>query len=178
MLSSAAIVLAASMVMGQAQKAAEEKPEYDTKLAPIAWLIGEWTSEQKTATGELKRTVKNTYKWRANGKAVLLEVTSTKPDGTPGWSEVFVYFWDAPQKRISRHGVGSMGYVIRGTLMKEDDTGSLWEQRWVFGNGNQGYYKHKIGRQPGEVDSFTKGWTKVSGTGMSNIGPFEFKRVK
>ncbi len=38
--------------------------------------------------------------------------------------------------------------------------------------------KNKIGRQPGEADSFTNGWTKVSGMGNQDIGPFEFKRER
>ena len=114
----------------------------------------------------------------ANGKAMLLEATARKPDGTPNWSEVLVNYWDPSQKRICMHLVGSGGYVIQGTLMEANETGLFYEQTWVFGNGNQGYYKNKIGRQPGEADSFTNGWTKVSGMGNQDIGPFEFKRVK
>lgn len=55
------------------------------------------------------------------------------------------------------------------TLMKKDDTGLFFEQRWVFANGNQGYYHFKIGHKPGDVDSFTKGWSKTSGMGEGDI---------
>ena len=81
MLTFANCVLAACMAVGLAEEPAEEKPEYDPNLEPIARLIGEWTSEQKTATGELRQTVKTTYAWRANGKAMLAEISATKPDG-------------------------------------------------------------------------------------------------
>jgi hypothetical protein len=175
---SATLLLATSIVLGQADKPSEEGPEYDPHLEPLAWLIGEWSSEQTNPTGDLKQTVKNTYSWAANGKAVLLEVAATKPDGSRGFAEVFVYSWDASQKRICRHGVGSMGYVIDETLMENDDAGLLCEQRWVFNSGNQGYYKFRISRQAGEPDSFTKGWAKISGTVAQDFGPFVFTRVK
>lgn len=177
MLQLASLVLAASAALGQVEGAAAETPEYDPALKPIAWMIGDWVSEQKTATGEPKLTVKSTCKWAVNGKAILEELTATKPDGTFAWSLAGIYFRDPVRNRIAFHHVSTFG-LLEGMLIQEDDTGLLFEERIVWKGGNQAYFKLKIGRKPDEMDSYTLGWTKISGAGFEEDGPHEVKRVK
>jgi hypothetical protein len=88
-----------------------------------------------------------------------------------------IYYWDPAQHTLRYHGVFSSGTTEEGTLLSEDGGDTLWRDRMVYGNGNQGTYrfKHSYDKATGTQ---TIGWSKISGSGGNEIGPWKFTRVK
>jgi hypothetical protein len=174
---STAFLLAASMVLGQAEGKTDAQPEYNPHLSPIAWKIGEWECKQLSATGELRTMYKNTIKWVANNQVIQIEISETKADGTAGSSGVVLIHWDGSINKVREYGCWSGNTFMEGTLTELSETGHLWEERLVYGNGNQGHFRHKVSYDP-EADTLTRGWSKTSGSGSHDMGPYVFHRVK
>ena len=88
-------------------------------------------------------------------------------------------FWDPSDKKIKLWEVGKGGFPpsnARSVLVKSDDSGFLFESGGVFVNGAQ--YVAKVKISPGsDGKTFAWGWSKVSGAGVSNVGPITYKRM-
>ena len=171
---STAFLLAASMVVGQAEAEPSAEPDFNPNLAPVAWMIGEWECKKTSATGEVRAIRKTVSKWTANNQVLVTEFAEAKPDGTPIWAAVVNYYWDPAAKRIGAR-LFSGNFMEEQALLSANDNEMTWESRMVDGNGNQGLYKCKMiyGQ-----DAFSIGWTKISGTGARDMGPWEHTRVK
>ena len=174
---STAFLLAASMLVGQAEGQTDAKPEYNPHLLPMAWMIGEWEAQQTSAIGELRTTYKNTIKWVANNQVIQIDISETKADGTAGSSGVVLIHWDGSINKVREYGCWTGNTFMEGTLAELSDTGHLWEQRSVYANGNQGHYRHKVSYDP-EAGTLTRGFFKTSGSGSQDMGPYVFHRVK
>lgn len=172
---SASLLLAASMTIGQADAEAEEKPDYNPRLEPVAWLVGEWESEHKSATGELRKTRRLSSKWAANGHVLVENLSTTKADGTAGESAIITYYWNPQTRKINVRALFSGNFIEEATLLEAGDSEQVWESKMIFGEGTQGLYRLKV---TFDADSYTMGWTKISGSGPRDFGPFEHKRVE
>ena len=176
MLSCTTLLLAASMAVGQAEDEAK-KPEYNPLLEPIAYMVGDWEMEKKSLLGELRATRRVSAKWSADGQLLLLDLQETNADGTGGYSGLVVYFWDPESQTIKCHAYFSENFREEQTLISSDKDNSeqMWESKWIFPNGNVGRFKCKVTY---DEDTFTMVWSKISGSGPVDVGPFVNKRVK
>lgn len=176
MLSCTTLVLAASMVAGQAEKEVE-KPEHNPLLQPIEYLVGDWEMEKTSLLGELRATRHQSAKWSADGRLLVIDLKETNADGTEGSSAFIVYFWDPERQTVKGHAYFSGNFLEEQTLVSSDTEKSeqIWDSRWIFPNGNIGRFKCKV---TFDDNSYTMVWSKVSGAGPADVGPFVHKRKK
>lgn len=172
---STTLLLAASMVVGQADGESEVKPDYNPRLEPIAWMVGEWESKHTSATGELRKTRRFSVNWAANKQVLVENLTGTKPDGTTVEAAIITYYWNPQTKKINVRALFSGNFIEEATLLESGDAEQVWESRMIFADGSQGLYRLKVTY---DEDSYTMGWSKISGSGPRDFGPFEHTRIK
>ena len=178
MLTYASMLLAGTMVVGQAEKEKADQPEYNPHLKPVAWLIGDWEMKETSPIGEVKKIRHETWKWAADKSVLLGALTQKNADGSPDMAGFIIYYWDPEKQTIKCQGhfSGSFGTIIEDhTLVSTNGNEQLWDCRFVFPGGNQGTYHFKLTR---DGDTYAIGWSKISGAGPQEMGPFVHKRKK
>lgn len=176
MLTYAAMLLAGTMVVGQAEKEKADQPEYNPHLEPLAWMVGDWEMKETSPIGEIKKIRHDTCRWSVDKSVLVSEFTQTKADGSPDMTGLLVYYWDPAEAKIKLlgHIRGSFGNIIEEhSLISIDGGEQLWKSKVILPKGNQGHFHFKLTHSD---DTFTIGWSKISGGGPQELGPLVFKR--
>ncbi|MCS7468936.1 hypothetical protein NZK35_19970 [Stieleria sp. ICT_E10.1] len=177
------LVVAASSTAQESDQAVESAgtqsqpdSEYHETLKPLAQFVGRWRSERRSATGELKSIRNDKYSWLHEGRAMRLEWTEKSLDGDLKASASYIFYFDGAERKIKFLGTGSYGIVEGGTLASNGDNGLMWNVYFIFANGNQGRFKFRSHVQD-DGKRLTLGWSKISGSGSNELGPFEYERI-
>lgn len=144
-------------------------------LAPIAWWIGQWESEQRSAIGELRVTRRVSCNWAPDHQALVMDLSETNADGSKGATAVVIYYWDAELNTIKGLAFFTGNFMEEQTLVATDGAVTTWNSRIVFPDGNQGHFRCKVTQGD---DMFIMAWSKISGSGPSDFGPWEHRRLK
>jgi hypothetical protein len=115
------------------------------------------------------------------GNQVIIQEWVTKNvDGTVTDRWMTVLHWDPSDKKVKMWGFGKGGFPpanARATLVSANEGEFLFESRGTWSNGSQHVAKFKI--EPSkDGKTYTWGWSKVSGAGGTNAGPYVFERLE
>jgi hypothetical protein len=172
-LSSAVLVLAASVAAAQADASGQNR------LTPFDALIGTWCFEGtllQDAPGAGAKGDKGTaclsWKWLYGKNAVEWEWTTDfagKRAGVKG-----LIMWDAAGKQIVGHGVSSDGTNIRVTARFDLDHGATFEVAVISPNGKEGSSTELFTL----ADPNTLVYQIKKRNGLPDFGPYQLRRLK
>jgi hypothetical protein len=106
---STALLLAASIVVGQEAPTGHEKLEKH-----LGWLIGEWTADVTTADGKVQKASAK-LQWTAHEQVIRLDLN------IGDWQGLSMIFWDASDRAIKMWGADSGGGNGQATMRVEGD---------------------------------------------------------
>jgi len=130
---STALLLAASMVLGQPAVAAEQTKDAAPRATDLAWLLGEWRGEYVLPEGipevgpaGSKVVSVHTWRWTLNKKFITLKIRE-EINGRVASTGEEILGTDQDSGALAHWFFGSTGVHGVGTWRRNGDT---WELKW------------------------------------------------
>lgn len=180
MTSLAAIFVAASAVLGQA----DERPTTQEHMKVMETFIGTWVLEQ-TADEDLpaygvkqgeKYRVYHTYKWLFDGNGIAINIKRTNQNGDQFDAMTGLLYWDFKTKQVVNRWVGRRGASGSTTWTPQSDNTWTYEMEWTNTQGTDRSAAGKVVHV--DKDTMTLQTIVVDDAPPDDSEPLKFKRQK
>lgn len=170
MLSASALMVAASLTLGQA----DGMPSNYEHLKDLDYLVGQWKAEGTAPDGS-EYTVLRSYKWILN-KNFLSDELVVRVGDRQVWAFMGLFGWDPSEKKIKSWSANASGGLGQATWTKDGD-GGTGEYSGITAGGQEVSAKHTIAATDEDAFTYSISDLKIGDNTPPDM-KFDFTRTK